>query len=257
MPRKARSNQISGYYHVMSQGINKEYIFNKKIYLEEYKKLMLKKSKDLEINILSYCIMSNHVHILINSNKISDLSKYMQKLNTAYSNFYNKTNKRVGYVFRDRFLSQEIQSEKQLFYCMRYIHYNPVKAGIVKFVSDYPYSSYNEFVGKRHIINDNCIKIIFGDLKNYKEIFCKLHDIDNKIYDDNFIDIKDKEIKEYIKDVEVKYKLQAKQIKTNKELLEKIIKTARNTTSVTIRELAEILEVSKSTISNYEKKQIF
>lgn len=256
MPRKARNNQISGYYHVMSQGINQEYIFNKKSYIEKYKELMFKKSKNLDINILAYCIMNNHVHILINTNKISDLSKYMQKLNTTYSNFYNKINKRVGYVFRDRFLSQEILSEKQLFCCMRYIHYNPVKAGIVKFVSDYQYSSYNEFIGKRYIINDNCIKIIFSDLNNYKKMFYELHNIDNKICDEDFIDIKikDKEIKEYIKYVENKYKLQAKQIKTNKELLEKVIKTARRTTSATVRELAEILEVSKSTISNYEKK---
>lgn len=254
MPRKARNNQISGYYHVMSQGINKEYIFNKKSYIEKYKELMLKKSKGLDINILSYCIMNNHVHILINTNKISNLSKYMQKLNTTYSNFYNKNNKRVGYVFRDRFLSQEILSEKQLLYCMRYIHYNPVKAGIVKFVSDYQYSSYNEFIGKRYIINDKCIKIIFSDLNNYKKMFRELHDMDNKVYDESFIDIKYKEIKEYIKYVENKYKLQAKQIKTNKKLLEKVIKTARETTSVTVRELAEILEISKSTISNYEKK---
>lgn len=254
MPRKARKSQISGYYHVMSQGINKEYIFNKKLYIEKYKKLMLDKSKDLDINILSYCIMNNHVHILINTSKISDLSKYMQKLNTTYSNFYNKINKRVGYVFRDRFLSQEILNKKQLFCCIRYIHYNPVKAGIVKFVSDYQYSSYNEFIGKKYIINDNCIKIIFSELNDYQKMFYELHNIDNKISDENFIDIKDKEIKEYIEYVENKYKIKSKQIKKNKKLLEKVIKIARKTTSVTVRELAEILEVSKSTINNYEKR---
>ncbi len=254
MPRKARKNQISGYYHIMSQGINKEYIFNRKSHIGKYKELMLQKSKDLDINILSYCIMNNHVHILINTNKISHLSKYMQKLNTTYSNYYNKINKRVGYVFRDRFLSQEILSQNQLFYCIRYIHYNPVKAGMVESVSDYQYSSYNEFIGKRYIINNNCMKIIFNDLTNYKKKFYELHSINNKIYNEDFIDIKDKEIKEYIKYIENKYKLQAKQIKMNKELLEKVIKTARSTTSATVRELAEILEVSKSTISNYEKR---
>ncbi len=255
MPRKARSNQNSGYYHVMSQGINKEYIFNKKIYKDKYKELMLKKIEDLDISILSYCIMDNHVHILVNTDKISDLSKYMQKLNTSYSNFYNKINKRVGYVFRDRFLSQEILCEDQLLYCIKYIHYNPVKAGMVKLVSNYKYSSYSEFIGERYIINDNSIKKIFGDLKDYKNIFYKLHDTDNKNYDDNFIDIKDREIEDYIKKIEIKYKLQANQIKENKELLRKVIKTARKTTSVRIRELAEILEVSKSTISNYEKSK--
>lgn len=254
MPRKARNNQSSGYYHVMSQGINRECIFRNKLYIEKYRNLMLEKSQDLNINILSYCIMNNHVHILINTSQIDCLSKYMQKLNTTYSNFYNKINKRVGYVFRDRFLSQEILSERQLFYCIRYIHYNPVKAGIVKSVSDYKYSSYNEFIGERYIVNDNCIKILFNDITDYQRVFRELHSKDREICDNDFVDIKDKEIKEYIEYVENKYKLQAKQIRTNKRLLENVIKTARRITSVSIRDLADILEISKSTVSIYEKK---
>lgn len=252
MPRKARITQFSDYYHVMCQGINKEYIFQKKSYIEKYRNLMLEKSKDIPINILSYCIMNNHVHILINTKEISYLSKYMQKLNTAYSNFYNKTNKRVGYVFRDRFLSQEILDENQLLCCVRYIHYNPVKACIVNNVEDYQYSSYNEFIEKRFIINDNCIKKIFTDLDGYKKRFLELH----SKYEENetFIDIKEKNIEEYIKSIEIKYKLKANEIRDNKELLEEVIKTSRKITSVNVRELSEILKVSKSTISNYENK---
>lgn len=254
MPRKARKNQISGYYHVMSQGINKEYIFSQKLYMEKYKELMLEKLEGIDINILSYCIMNNHVHILINTSEISNLSKYMQRLNTAYSNFYNKINKRVGYVFRDRFLSQEILSERQLFGCIRYIHYNPVKARMVQNVSKYPYSSYNEFIGEKYIINDKSIKIIFNDLDTYQRKFYELHDVENDEYAENFNDIKNKNITEYIKEIENKYRLPANKIRTNKDLLKKVIQTARMETETTVRELADILEISKSTVNNYDRK---
>ncbi len=97
----------------------------------------------------------------------------------------------------------------------------------------------------------NCIKILFNDLTDYQKVFRELHSKDREICDKDFIDIKDKEIKEYM---ENKYKLQAKQIRTNKRLLENVIKTARRITSVGIRDLADILEISKSTVSIYEKK---
>ena len=63
--------------------------------------------------------MNNHAHFLIYSEKSEDLSKFMQKIKTSYSFFYNSFNKRVGYVFRDRYLSQEMLSQKQLFNCLK------------------------------------------------------------------------------------------------------------------------------------------
>ena len=70
----------------------------------------------------------------------------MHKVNTLYAIYFNKKYNRVGYVFRDRYKSQAIYSEKQLYTCINYIHYNPVKAGICKIASEYEYSSYNEYI---------------------------------------------------------------------------------------------------------------
>jgi len=128
----------------MSQGINKEYIFDKSEDIKFYIKLMRSLLKEYEIEIISYCIMSNHTHMLIKVEKIDDLSKYMQRLNLKYSKYYNQKYNRVGYVFRDRFKSEAICNEKHFYNCMKYIYTNPVRAGICKEPKEYPYSNYED-----------------------------------------------------------------------------------------------------------------
>jgi len=253
MPRIARMDSKSKFYHIMVQGINKEYIFNTDLNIKKYKELILKKLDTENIEILAYCIMNNHAHFLIYCEKNKHLSKFMQKLNTSYSRFYNKANNRVGYVFRDRYLSQSILNEKQLYNCVKYIHNNPVKAGIVKNMSDYKYSSYYEFFNKRSIITNKGLKLLFGTEKDYKEKLIQ----NNKVScSTKFIDIKEKkkDIGEFVNEVEKLYQKKINTIKEDKKILETVIKKAREETNITIVKLAEILEVSKSCVGNYIKK---
>mgnify|MGYP002538811907 CR=1 FL=1 len=140
--RKIRKNVTTSIFHIMVQGINKEYIFNQEIYIKKYLKFLKENQKQTNLKIIAYCIMTNHAHLLIKSENIQELSKFMQKVNSSYARYYNYMEKRVGYVFRDRFKSQAIMSEKQYYNCIRYIHLNPVKAKIVEKQEDYKYSSY-------------------------------------------------------------------------------------------------------------------
>ncbi len=114
MPRKSRNSTSSEFIHAIVQGINKEFIFPSNEYIERYKEIIISKLNDSNVNILGYCIMNNHTHFLIYSENYKDISKFMQRVNTSYSNYYNKRNKRVGYVFRDRYYSQDILEYKQL-----------------------------------------------------------------------------------------------------------------------------------------------
>ena len=175
MPRIARKKSQSCFYHVIVQGINKEHIFGENRFIKKYKEIILRKLESSEINILAYCIMNNHAHFLIYSEKTEYLSKFMQKLNTSYSQFYNKVNRRVGYVFRDRYYTQDILTERQLYCCLRYIHNNPVKACICKDMWEYQYSSYNEFIGEKMIINNQGIKLLFGSIQGFEEQFQFIH----------------------------------------------------------------------------------
>ncbi len=145
MPRIPRNLIPGQYFHIMSQGINREYILqndkDKRIYL----KLMTKYSQEFYINTVAYCIMSNHVHMLIQAKQVGEISNFMRKLNGDYAIYYNKKQDRVGFVFRSRFKSKVIMSEKSLYQCIKYIHMNPVKANMVQNEGDYAFSSYRNF----------------------------------------------------------------------------------------------------------------
>lgn len=194
--------------------------------------------------------MNNHAHLLIYCDKVEILSKFMHNLNTSYALFYNKSLNRVGYVFRNRYYSQDILNQTQLFHCIAYIHNNPIKAKIVHNLEDYKFSSYNEFLYDKKIITDKSLNLIFGTTKHYKDIFFSIHKNTN---DNNFIDIKDKSINDFINDFQKEYHTNIYSIKKDKSLLKKFIIQTRKETEITLNELANLLDISKSSTSNYGK----
>lgn len=150
MPRFPRSYIQTSFFHVITQGINKSYIFENAEDIKHYIKIMHKLIEELNIELIAYCIMNNHSHMLINTEKITELSKYMHRLNTSYAIYYNKKYSRVGYVFKNRYKSEGIYSEEHLYNCIKYIYDNPVKAGICKSAKEYPYSNYKEYNKEYH-----------------------------------------------------------------------------------------------------------
>ena len=152
MPRIARKNYESSYFHVIVQGYEKQYIFEDDYCKKKYIELLIKEMNNYEIEILEYCIMDNHAHMLLFCKKIDQMSKYMKSVNIQYAIFYNREKNRVGYVFRDRYLSEPIMNERQLYNCIAYIHYNPVKAKMVRELGDYKFSSYMDFVEKKELL---------------------------------------------------------------------------------------------------------
>ncbi|MBP3502951.1 MAG: transposase [Clostridia bacterium] len=161
MPRNARKDNYSQFLHVMVQGINKEYIFAEEIEIKVYLKYLKENLENRKLEIIAYCIMNNHAHFLIYTQDIMEISKLMSKLNTKYAIYYNKKHNRCGYVFRNRYKSEEILTYEHLMSCINYIHNNPVKAKMCKNKKDYKFSSYNEYKGKNIIINIKSIKKIF------------------------------------------------------------------------------------------------
>ena len=254
MPRKARKYIESNYIHVIVQGINRETIFYNSIHIKKYLKEIKSKIEEYEnVKILAYCMMNNHAHFLIYTKNINDLSKFMQRVNNAYSNFYNKHNDRVGFVFRDRFFTQEICSQRQLFTCLKYIHNNPVKAKITNTPGQYRYSSFNEFLYGQKIIDKEAVKILFGNCNDYKDFFISIHNME----DDEELEIKDiKEecFEEFIENFQIQYKVKISNLKNNREMLEKFVKESRKGTAVKIEKIAEVTGISKSVIGRIAKK---
>lgn len=254
MPRKARKQIESNYIHVIVQGINRETIFYDELHTRKYlKEIRLKKEDYDNIKILAYCMMNNHAHFLIYTKDIKDLSKFMQRVNNAYSNFYNKYNNRVGFVFRDRFYTQEIYNQHQLYICLKYIHNNPVKANIIKEMGKYKYSSYNEFLYGPKIIDKEAVSIIFGNCNDYKKIFISIHNMEDS-GEFKIKDIKEESFENFIQKFQIQHNIKVCELKDNRGILEKFIKESREKTDVKIEELAKMIDVSKSLIGKILKE---
>ena len=172
MPRVARKYIKSNFIHVVTKGIKKEFIFYKEKYKNEYISLLNKYLNEIkELKMLSYCIMDNHAHILTYTTEINKLSEFMKKLNTAYAIYYNEKEEREGYVFANRYYTQTIKDEIHLLACIKYIHENPVKAGLVNNAKEYKYSSYKKM--KNGEIDLQVINSIFEsaiDYLNFEDI---------------------------------------------------------------------------------------
>lgn len=188
MPRKARNICNAKFFHVIVQGINKEYIFKTERYMEKYLEIIHEFAKELNVEIIAYCIMNNHAHFVIYEQNIENLSKLMRKTNTKFAKYYNFTEERVGYVFRDRFRSEPIIDVKYLITCINYIHNNPVKANIVKSCEMYKYSTYNQFLTGNKIKKLNELLEVKFDVKIFTKPQLKMINFDVDISEIELLD---------------------------------------------------------------------
>ena len=177
MPRIARQYSQSDVYHIIIRGNDKQDMFYDDDDRYLFKDRMKESKEKFKYQIYSYCLMSNHVHLLIRVNK-EFLSKVMQSLVMRYSIYFNKKYSRVGHVFQDRYFSKKVEELKYFLNVCKYIHRNPEKAGIEK-TENYYWSSYKEYIYKEKIINKKIIMYYFNnDIKKFEEYMLNNDDID-------------------------------------------------------------------------------
>ena len=239
--------------HNMVQGLNRENIFIKDKYKERYFELMKKFYKQFDIKIIAYCIMDNHVHLLLYTEDIQNITKFMERINLIYAKYYNKVNDRVGYVFRGRFYMKPIYSQNHLFRCIKYIHMNPVKKGIVKEEAEYRFSSYNDYFSKTNFINSEVLNLVFGSEENY------LRNLESIKYEEIPFDKNRKSLKKALDDFIVQENISKNIIVEDDKYLNKfILFLLENSYEVNKKAIAEILEISRSTLYRrlyYDKKR--
>ena len=155
MPREARKISCSGFYHIMIRGVNKEIIFKDDRDRETFLRLLKHYKLKLDCIVHAYCLMNNHVHILIEDNN-NKLGEFMRNVASVYAGEFNKKYKRIGHLFQERFKSQNVENDYYLLRLIRYIHRNPEKAGICK-TEEYKWSSYREYIYTNRIIEKEYI----------------------------------------------------------------------------------------------------
>jgi putative transposase len=166
MPRKARLKSEDAIYHIICKSITEVSLFRDVQDKERYLLLLKKYKKLYRVKIYGYCLMDNHVHLLINANG-ADISKVMHGINFSYAIYFNKKHEREGHLFKDRFTSKIVYDEKYLKTVSLYIHNNPTDIGGYKDCPEnYAFSSLGVYVGKRRdhfkIVDYEFIMGLFG-----------------------------------------------------------------------------------------------
>ncbi len=204
-------NFIQGeFYHIYNRGNSKQKIFQDKQDYQYFLKLLFlsngeRKFKlsflegdiyetDRESQIVSigaYCLMPNHFHILIKEINDNGISKFIHKISSGYSHYYNNKYERTGSLFESKFKSQYIGNDRYLKYLFSYIHLNPLKLiqkdwkekgmknkqEILKFLKDYKYSSFLDYLDIRRKEN------IILDKKVFPNYFLSARIFLNEIFD--------------------------------------------------------------------------
>ncbi len=184
MARPSRIDIFGYHYHVISRGQRKNPIFFSPADRAKYFSIVNKLLNETDIEIYAYCLMTNHVHMDIYRNEYP-LQIFMKRLNTKYALYFNKKYNLVGHVFQGRYISKVVLDNYYLVSLIKYIHMNPVEAGIVETPGEYKYSSARFYEDKQEENIPNIEKIpIFKDTERYIE-FMESEDMEYPIYRDS------------------------------------------------------------------------
>ncbi|MGR3220381.1 MAG: REP-associated tyrosine transposase [Candidatus Anammoxibacter sp.] len=183
MGRYARINYPNLIYHVINRGNNREIIFAEDEDYQHYLNTIQRYKKKYHFKLYAYCLMTNHVHLLIQVSKEGSISKIMQSVTVAHTRRYNYKYQRCGHVWQGRFHSPIVSEDDHMLTIMQYIEQNPLRANMVKCVTDYPWSSYKLNVRKKepviinraenkvfHNLGDDLSKRIYNYKKKMKEM---------------------------------------------------------------------------------------
>lgn len=147
MPRKPRLIMDNACYHLMVRGNQKQSTFLENDDFNEYLKLLRRYKRKYCFKLYGYCLMPNHVHLIVGLEKSSILSKIMQGLNLTYANWFNKKYAKVGHLWQGRYKSMVINKDKYLLNCIEYVEFNPIRANMYKSPFDHPWNSWRERTG--------------------------------------------------------------------------------------------------------------
>ncbi len=151
MPRKKRFWRSGRCYHVMLRGIDGRVIFVDDKDRYRFFLLLQEASELHNFRVHAFCLMSNHIHLLLEP--LNDaLASGVHRFTMRYAQHFNRRHKKRGYVFQDRFKSILVEDGSYMRRLARYIHLNPLEAGLATQPGDYPWSSYNAYFGRAEYV---------------------------------------------------------------------------------------------------------
>lgn len=189
MPRRAREKSKSGIYHIILRGANRQEIFHDDEDNLRFTETLERFKKVSNMMIYGWCLMGNHVHLLLGQGK-EELSVTIKRIGVSYSWYYNWKYKSTGHLFQDRYRSESVENDEYFLIVIRYIHQNPVKAGIVNKVTDWKWSSCRGYYGEKDylssLIDSELILGMFSE--NMEEAITRFKEYNKAANEDQCLD---------------------------------------------------------------------
>ena len=167
MPRKDRFETVcdNSTHHVTQRGVNRSRIFKCDDDYLNFKKFLKRYLLRINVKIYNYCLMPNHIHMLLFVEKTSHMSEFMHNLLLSYGAYYRRKYEYTGYMWQGRFKSSPVEKESYLLECARYIERNPLrsKSMMIDDLSAFKWSSYKFYAEgeEDEIITENPL---YGDM---------------------------------------------------------------------------------------------
>lgn len=250
MPRTAREKSESGIYHIMLRGISRQNLFEDDEDCQKFIKTLVYFKEKSQYRIYAYCLMSNHIHILLREEE-EPLSIIIKRISSSYVYYYNLKYCRCGHLFQERYKSEIVENDSYFLTVLRYIHQNPIKASMIRELEEYKWSSYREYIGSRKIVDVDFALNLFSEDRVIA--IQKFIDFNNEKNKDQCLEyevnkrINDVEAREIIKNIATVKNINEIQ-GLAKEKREEIIEKIKKIEGLSIRQIARITGISYNAV---------
>lgn len=249
MGRKARKKSSTGIYHIITRGIGKQILFEDSNDYCYYLHILNKYKIEHESKLYCYCLMNNHVHLLIHDTN-GTIDCLMKKMGVSYASYYNNKYDRIGTLFQERFKSEPIETERYFKTVFRYILQNPENAGIST-TEKYTWSSYKEFKNNMSESTDiNFALSVFGGSNQLLD-FVKTNN------NDDCLEVNTRRITDAEAECIINKELQIK----SGTIIQSYSKSERDaalnklkTLGLTIRQIERLTGINRGVVANATKK---
>lgn len=170
MPRTARVKSDTGIYHIILRSVNQQIVFEEDPDYLKFLYILSDCKEKYDFDIYAYCLMSNHIHLLLHDHH-NKLSSIFQSLESRFARWYNQKYQRFGHLFQERYFSAPVADESYFFSVLCYIHANPIKSNICRYITEYRWSSARAYWGGNdHFVDTQYACDLAGSMKNVQKL---------------------------------------------------------------------------------------
>jgi len=267
VPRQARIKGEFSIYHIIQRGNEKKNLFLSSEDNAKFVEILGRMKIKYKFFLYAFCLMGNHVHLLIDDNG-NDISKIIKSVNVSYAQYFNRKYQRCGHLFQDRFWSELVKDERYFLQVSRYIHNNPVRAGVAKEPAEYCWSSYNIYAGRTEdlykLIDKGKVLAIFSPdpeiaLREYMEFMhCEESSLESFLdVEEDFNGVNNSDCISSVEQARIRIKhalamenIPNEELNNNIRVRNDLMKQIRRNSSLTLKEIGELFGgISESRVS--------